>query len=133
MNHPDEDRLLQYVLQTLGESESSDVRTHLSQCERCRELERILQADVERLGSVPVKVDIPEPPGLTGFPGANIRRWGWAAGLAAGFLLGFFVARTSEEHQPIPVPQRLVTATIRTPPSGYVQCQALDVKAFPKP
>ncbi len=133
MNHPEEDRLLQYVLQTLGESDASEIREHLSQCEGCREIERNLQVDVERIGSVRMQVTIPEPPALTGLPGRYVRRWGWAAGLAAGFLLGFFVARVSYESPPIPVPQRLVTSTIRTSPSAYVTCQALDVKGFPKP
>ncbi len=132
MNHPEEDRLLQYVLQTLGESDASEVREHLSQCEGCREIERNLQVDVEKIGSVRMQVAIPEPPALRSLPGEYVRRWGWAAGLAAGFLLGFLVARASYESPPIPVPQRLVTSTIRTAPSGFVQCQALDVKAFHK-
>jgi anti-sigma factor RsiW len=126
--HPNEDDLLQYVLQTLGEFDHAEIRKHLSQCEQCRACAQKLEQEIERLGSVRIRVDGPRVPRLPGFSFAPVRRWGWAAGLAAGFLLGILTAHLAENNHPVAVPQRLITTAASSGSSGYVSCQAMDVR-----
>ncbi len=132
MNHPDDDTLLQFVLRTVGEAEYSALQQHLSLCEQCREREREMQAEVERLGAIQMQIDLLELPRLPGPIRATIARWGWAAGLAAGFLLGMLTAALTNEEHPAAVPQRLVTTTVVSSSSGYIPCQASDVKTVYK-
>jgi hypothetical protein len=132
MTHPNDDRLLEFVLQTLEESEYSVVRAHLLECEQCRDLQRKLQSQVERLGSIDMQIDMAEPSRLPGTPRQFVAAWRWAAVLAAGFLVGFLTARLSDNAHPIAVPQRLIPAEAPTPSSGYVTCQALDLKIVHK-
>jgi hypothetical protein len=131
MTHPHDDGLLEFVLQTLEESDSSVVRAHLLECEQCRDLQRKLQSQVERLGSIDMRIDIPERTRLPGTPRQFAAAWRWAAVLAAGFLLGLLTARLSDKAHPIHVPQRLI---VQTPTSsfGYVSCQALDLRTLHK-
>jgi hypothetical protein len=128
MTHPNEDDLLQYVLQTLGEFDHAEIRKHLSQCEQCRACAQNLEQEIERLGSVRIRVDGPRVPRPPGFTFAPVRRWGWAAGLAAGFLLGILTARLSDDRPPVAVPQRLMTTTDPAGSSGYFPCPAMDVR-----
>jgi hypothetical protein len=133
MNHPSEDSLIQLVLQTLGESDYAETQEHISRCEQCRARARKLQEEVGRIGSVKIQVDVPRAPRLPGVPRAYIRRWGWVAGLAAGFLLGLLTTHFGEERHPNAVPQRLVTTAALNSSSGYVSCQAMDVRTVLTP
>jgi hypothetical protein len=132
MTHPNDDRLLEFVLQALEETDSSEVRAHLLKCEQCRDLRRKLQSQVERLGRIDMQIDIPEPSRLPGTQSQFGAVWRWAAVLAAGFLLGFLTAQLSDNAHPIPVPQRLIPAQAPTSSSGYVSCQALDLRTLHK-
>jgi anti-sigma factor RsiW len=133
MTHPHDDDLLQFVLQTLEESDHAEIRQHLSQCEQCRVRERKLQEEIERLGRVEIQMDMPRAPRLPTVPFVYARRWGWAAGLAAGFLLGFLTAHLAEDTRPVAVPQRLITTAASSSSSGYVSCQAMDVRTVFSP
>ena len=131
MTHPNDDKLLEFVLETLEETDYLVVRAHLLECKQCRDLQQKLQNQVERLGSIDMHIDIPEP---SSFPRTlrHAAAWKWAAVLAAGFLLGFLTAQLSDNAHPIPVPQRLIPIEAQTSSAGYVPCQALDLKTLHK-
>ena len=133
MTHPDEDTLLQFVLQTLGESDYSDVRKHLSRCVHCQGLERKLQQELGRIERVQIQVDAPRFLRLPVLSDAPLRRWRWVAGLAAGFLLGILTARLADYRHPATVPQRLVTQAAPSSPSAYIPCRALDLETALRP
>ncbi len=128
MTHPNEDTLLQFVLQTLVESDSSDIKEHLTGCMDCRASVRRMREEVGRIGSVRIQVDVPSAPILPVFQDAPWRRWGWAAGLAAGFLLGILTAHLADGGRPETVPQRLVTRAASSPTSGFTPCRAQDLQ-----
>ena len=128
MTHPDTDTLLKFVLQTLGESDEQIVRDHLSTCEQCRALQQNLQGDINRLGSVNLHIEMPAPPRLLRrlrVPTAVLRL---AAVLAVGFLIGYATAQLSEPVRTVPVQQRLIPVEVAVPASGYIPCQAVDLK-----
>ena len=127
MTHPDEDTLLKFVLETLDEPDHSIVRTHLSVCRECQEIQKRLVSEVTRLQSVGVHVDVPAPPGLPHrwrFPLAVSR---WAAVLAAGFLLGYLTANISAPLRTIPVQQRLAPTPDGGDTSLFISCKPVDV------
>jgi len=126
MRHPDEDRLLQCILEILEDSECAEVREHLSHCTQCREVEGRLRGDVERMRSVGIRLAIFPPRGLEAHTSNTVRKWSWAAGLAAGFLLGFFSAQFSHDDKPVPVPQRLMTQEAGLGNRGFIPCPVLD-------
>jgi hypothetical protein len=132
MTHPDGDTLLQFVLETLDESDNSAVREHLSACEECRERQRKLEGEITRLASVDLPVTMVAPPRLPWKVrlGSSVSKI--AAVLAVGFLLGYATALLSNPVHPIPVQQRLIPAQGRVPSSGYVPCQQVDLRT-PRP
>lgn len=127
MTHPDADTLLKFVIKTLDESGSSSVTEHLSNCEACRNLQQKLLGEVEKLGQIDFRIDIPSPPALPQRPRMTPAVSRWAAVLAAGFLLGYLTAQLEAPLHPIPVQQRLIPTQGGVPSSGYVSCQAIDV------
>ena len=130
MTHPDTDTLLKFVLQTLGESDEPIVRDHLLTCEQCRALQQNLQNDINRLGSVNLHIEMPAPPRLPRLWRVPMAVSRLAAALAVGFLMGYATAQLSDPVSSIPVQQRLIPAQVAVPSSGYVPCQAVDLKTI---
>jgi hypothetical protein len=130
MNHPNEDMLLQFVLETLGDADASNICEHLTECVECRALEVKLRGEVGRIGSVDIHVDMPRVLRLPGVVETPFRHWAWVAGLAAGFLLGMLTARLGEDRHPAAVPQMLATKAATSPISGYIPCRAVDLQTF---
>lgn len=128
MTHPDADTLLKFVLKTLDESKSSSVAEHLSVCEKCRDLQQKLLGELARLEGIEIHIDVPAPPGLPRRSRLPLAVSRWAAVLATGFLLGYMTAQLSDPVRPIPVQQRLIPTQGEVSSSGYVSCQAVDVK-----
>ncbi|HEX7571897.1 MAG TPA: hypothetical protein VF514_02310 [Bacteroidota bacterium] len=128
MTHPDADTLLKFVIQTLDESESSSVAEHLSVCEKCRDLRQKLLGEFARMGEVEFRIDTPEPPGLPRRLRMTLAVSRWAAVLAIGFLLGYLTAQLSDPVRPVVVQQRLIPTRGEVSSSGYISCQAVDVK-----
>ncbi len=93
--HPEEDTLLQYVLETLDRSDAIETRTHLDNCSTCRDIEERLRSDVQDLAELPIPVEIPSVP----YP-ARVRKsvplLQAAALLLIGFALGVFSSRLSQ-------------------------------------
>jgi len=128
MIHLDEDKLLQYVLKTLGEAEYEEARGHIAGCASCRLAQRRMHDELGRIASLHMDVELPDPPGLSGNAREPYRKWRWAIGLAAGFILGFLSATISVDSHPNPVPQRLVPAVAPASRVGYASCQALEIR-----
>lgn len=131
MTHPDGDALLEFVLQTLDETENEVVRQHLSLCEQCKGEQRRLESDVKRLSTIDLPVEMVSPPRLP-----RTSRWLMpalkaAAVLAVGFLLGYATAQLSNPVHPIPVQQRLIPSRVAIPSSGYVPAKVVDVRVPP--
>jgi hypothetical protein len=128
MTHPDTDTLLKFVLQTLQQPDERVVRDHLLTCEQCRARQQNLQGEVQRLGRLNLHIEMPAPPRLSRrlrIPMAVSRL---AAVLAVGFLMGYATAQLSEPARTAPVQQRLIPAQVVVPSSGYIPCQAVDLK-----
>ena len=149
MNHPNEDMMLQFVLETLGDDDASNSflllgvtmqveqvnlikRLHevLPHAAECRAVEVKLRGEVGRIGSVDIHVDMPRVLRLPGVVETQFRHWAWVAGLAAGFLLGMLTARLGEDRHPAAVPQMLATKAATSPISGYIPCQAVDLQTL---
>jgi hypothetical protein len=130
MTHPDADTLLKFVLQTLEESDEPIIREHLAACDQCRELQQNVQLEIQRLGRINLPIEMPAPPRLHGrlrVPTAVLRL---AAVLAVGFLMGYATAQFSEPVSSVPVQQRLIPVRVAVPSSGYIPCQAVDLKTM---
>jgi predicted anti-sigma-YlaC factor YlaD len=130
MTHPNADTLLEFVLQTLEESDNSIVREHLSTCEQCRELQQMLEGEVKRLESIDMHFDVPSPPRLPRRSRLLMTVSRLAAVLAVGFLLGYVTAQLFDPVRPIPVQQRLIPTQVEVSSSGYIPCQAVDLKTI---
>jgi hypothetical protein len=128
MTHPDADTLLRFVLQTLDDSDSSSVAEHMSACEECKELQQKLLGEVERLERIDFDINVPVPPRLPRRSRLIPEVSRWAAVLAIGFLLGYLTAQLLDPVHPVPVQQRLIPTQAKVPSSGYISCQAVDVK-----
>lgn len=129
MTHPDSDTILRFALQLLDDRERLEVQEHLSGCKQCRDLCERAMGDVTRLQNIDFDVAIPAPPRLARWLRLPSEVWRWAAVLAAGFLLGYITANLSEPLHPIPVQQHLIPESDWRDSSGFVTCQAVDVKA----
>jgi hypothetical protein len=130
MTHPNTDTLLKFVLQTLEEPDEPIVREHLAACDQCRELQQNMQREVQRLGRINLPIEIPVAPRLPRrlrVPMAVLRL---AAVLAVGFLMGYATAQLSQPVSSVPVQQRLIPARVAEPSSGYIPCQAVDLKTM---
>jgi len=130
MIHPDTDTLLKHVLQTLEESDEPIVREHLAACDQCRELQQNMQREVQRLGRINMPIEIPAPPRLPRrlrVPTAVLRL---AAVLSVGFLMGYATAQLSQPVSSVPVQQRLIPSRVAVPSSGYIPCQAVNLKTI---
>ena len=60
MTHPDEDILLKFHLEIVKESERLTLMDHLDSCDRCRGRSRIIQREIEMIGSVDPELLPPE-------------------------------------------------------------------------
>jgi hypothetical protein len=129
MTHLDDDRLLQFVLQTLGEGDYEEARQHVAGCDLCGRAVRMLRTDIERIAGLHLQVEMPEPPVLPVHAHETFRMWRWVAAVAAGFLVGFLTAVMSIDSHPNPVPQRLVPTGASASRAAFVPCQALEVSA----
>lgn len=128
MNHPDEETLLKYSLETLDAADASLVREHLSVCQVCRKQQTKIHAELERMSGVAINVDGAAPPMLQ----RKVRVLRAAARVAAvlvvGFLAGYMTAELSNPLHPMPVQQRLIPRSPASLPSEYVACQAVDAR-----
>lgn len=128
MTHLDDDTLLQFILQILGAKEYEEARRHVAGCEQCRKAHSTMSAELARIGTFQLQVDLPEPPGMATSSLEPLGRWKWVIGLAAGFMLGFLTARMSADNSPIPVPQRLVPTEASASTIGFVSCRPVEVR-----
>lgn len=130
MNHPNHDRILEFVLGVLDESEMSMTRTHLAKCDKCTDVEQKCRRQVEQLASIHMQVDLPHIPRVRA-PRYVVDAWKYAAVLAAGFLLGLTTARIDGDAVTIPVPQRMVPTSASHLQFGAGSCPAVDLKTPP--
>jgi anti-sigma factor RsiW len=129
MTHLDDDILLKFLLGTLEGPDDSRVREHVAGCQRCREREEKLQAEIGRLSGIEMRVEEAAAPPLPRQPRLLAVVSRAAAILAVGFLAGYMTAELSNPDRPIAVQQRLVPTHPTVPSTGYYSCQTVDISA----
>ena len=127
MNHVDGDTLLKYVLETLDEQTEAAVRDHVSVCDRCSRAAGKLQAEVQRMAGIEIRMSDAAPPPLPRRFRILQSASRMAAVLAVGFLFGYLTAEVSNPPLRVPVQQRLIPTVVARNDTDYVPCEATDV------
>ena len=128
MNHPDEDMLLQYVLETLDEAGAREVRVHIDACAACRHTCVTMESQVQQMGSATFPVDIPSLP----LPRSMRRTHAMfilraAATLIVGFMLGYATALMSRPEKEIVTGQQYTPTVPRVSISRPTPCEQVDL------
>ena len=127
MNHPTDDALLAFLLETVDEKEKMLLQEHVDACSPCKERFLQFQRETDVLGSF--NPDLP-PLGLRmpkGRPYFGRRYFQLAAGLILGFALGYGYFRLPVPSEATVVASYLVKSSPLLAGEEFVVCETVDL------
>lgn len=130
MNHPDNDTLLRYALETADESERGDLGTHLAGCPDCSRALGEITRDLDLISGSDPAAGVPHPgvPPLPAFRYVHLRTAFRAAAAVAVILLGgYLVTGPARDPQISVVPQRFRPAAAVVPAGEFAPCEVVDI------
>jgi anti-sigma factor RsiW len=127
MNHPDDDALLRFLLETDEEEERGRLENHLDECPACRGKLAKLRRETEMLGSF----DPDLPPLQVSMPKVRGRMWRrvspLAAALVVGIALGYGVSRIAVTPERTIVASYLTKSSPFPPDDRFIVCETVDI------
>lgn len=127
MNHPADDTLLEFLLETVDEKEKALLKEHLDACSPCKERFLRIQRETDVLGSFnpdlpPLEARMPK-----GRPYLGRKYSHLAAGLILGFSLGYGYSRVAVPSEATVVASYLAKSSPLLAGEEFVVCETVDL------